>query len=196
AHEEQQHDRAVHREQFVVPILRYEVLLRAGELDSHRLGHRPTDAEADERGPYVGDTNALVVGGGAPRQDAGGLVVRFGLRRGDGGTVFEDRHDVCFEWSQESNSSGGRARTRKVIFEWSRPQNSEHTPGHSPTSVRRTSIALWTLGMRSRFSFNFGAQNEWMTSLLTRSRRTVRPVGSTSTGVSPGTPVICTPSPS
>ena len=86
--------------------------------------------------------------------------------------------------------------TVKRIAVWFSPQNSEHTPGHSPASVMLMSMALSTRGMRSRFSMKLGTQNECTTSGDERSRRTVRPTGSTSTGSFPGTPVSTTGLPS
>ena len=68
--EQQQHDRAVHREQLVVLLVGHEVLLRAQQLDPDQQRHDPGAAEEEEGGDQVHVPDHLVIGGRQPpRQD-------------------------------------------------------------------------------------------------------------------------------
>ena len=68
--EQQQHDRAVHREQLVVLLVGQDVLVRAHELDPDQQRHDPRAAEEEERGNQVHVADHLVVGRRQPaRQD-------------------------------------------------------------------------------------------------------------------------------
>ena len=60
--EEQQHDRAVHREQLVVLLRRQELHARTGQLGAHQQRHHAADGEERERRDQVHPADHLVIG--------------------------------------------------------------------------------------------------------------------------------------
>jgi hypothetical protein len=88
--EQQQHDRAVHREQLVVLLgVVHDLQARGHELGPDHQGHEATDDEEDERGDEVEVADHLVVGGRHPLDDGragseaagGGLLPRRAVHR-------------------------------------------------------------------------------------------------------------------
>ncbi len=59
---EQQHRRAVHREQLVVLLVGQELQTRQGQLSANEQRHEPRDREEDEAGNHVHDADQLVIG--------------------------------------------------------------------------------------------------------------------------------------
>ena len=98
--EQQQHDRAVHREQLVVLLLAEELQARLRELGADHQRHDAAEQEEHERGDQVHVADHLVVGGGDPLdQRAAELAARgvrrdhaVGVGRGDDRPVVEQRH--------------------------------------------------------------------------------------------------------
>ena len=87
-------------------------------------------------------------------------------------------------------------RTEKRIVVWSSPQNSAHTPVFGNDPVRdptSTENDVPSPGNMSRLKRNPGIQNEWMTSIERRSKRTDVSAGSTSSGVLASVPTTETP---
>ncbi len=69
--EDEQHDRAVHREQLVVDVLGHEVVVRHDELGADALGQQPGEQEPDKRRDQVVEADLLVVGAGDVFDEAG-----------------------------------------------------------------------------------------------------------------------------
>ena len=77
--EQQQHDRAVHREQLVVLLVRAEHVEAGREqLGAHDERQHAADAEVDERGDQVQVPDRLVVGGGDPLDQDVALALDLG----------------------------------------------------------------------------------------------------------------------
>ena len=82
-HDEQEdHRRAVHREQAVVGLRRHHRVVRVLELEPDHERHQPAHREEEEGGVQVEDPDPLVVDRGHPRPQAGGGPDRGGRYAG------------------------------------------------------------------------------------------------------------------
>jgi hypothetical protein len=94
--EEQQHDRAVHREQLVELVGVVDQLqTRLEQLGADDQGHRATEQEPDERGDEVEVADDLVVGRGDPLDDGRSRRQPVGRPGGFGGAVHGPAVDDC-----------------------------------------------------------------------------------------------------
>jgi hypothetical protein len=73
---QEDHGRAVHREQLVVRVRRQECVLRAAELNSQQQRLDPAHQEEEESGGAVENPDPLVIDRGNPAPKAGLLAVR------------------------------------------------------------------------------------------------------------------------
>src|SRR5581483_1906683 len=148
--DEEDHRRAVHREDGVVLVGVQERLVRRRELDAHEQRLDAPDEEEDEGRQAVHDADLLVVDGGQPApQPLGRAGVRLAAHRKL--TRHCSRHEVysvapaaCaaspagalsftpFDCNHASKSCWLSTITRKRICAWPMPQNSAHWPEYSP----------------------------------------------------------------
>ena len=190
--EQVHHHAAVDREDAVVRRLVDELQARLGQLGADDAGQRAADGEEHERRHGVGDADRLVVGRRQPARRAS-AAARCGARPATGGArksstetsaqvgVGGRRSSLIAAPSRPvarshcSNSAGVTTRTENRILWWSSPQNSAHTPRVRERPGARADVDLErrvSPGNMSRLKRKPGIQNEWMTSIDVRSKRT------------------------
>src|SRR5438093_3289765 len=81
--EEEHHEHAVHREQLVIGLVRYEIAGRGRELEPHHHGERSADEEEEGDGAEIKERDAFVVARQQPRPDAVAVVQVMTWRKDD-----------------------------------------------------------------------------------------------------------------